>query len=511
MMMGVGCRVVLLGIDIGTTHGKAALFETDGAPIRLTTLPTITHQGDGGHPYHDPEEVWDTVVALICEVMTDVSPADVTAVGVASMAEAGLLIDVRTGQPRSPIIPWFDTRSAVQAAELVRAGDTHDTFCRTGLYPSYKCGLAKLLWLRAHDAAALRGAIWLSVADYIVFRLTDCMATDPTLAARTYAYRIDDHRWDEPRICALGLDPALFPPVRPSGSAAGTVHRDAADATGLAAGTPVAVAGHDHLCAALAAGVVTPGRAVDSMGTAESIVGVLPGPSLGDIEFRSGLTFGPHVLPGRYCWMGGLPASGGSVEWLRAQLNHEPLSYDSLARLLSDARPGPSGILYFPYLSGSGAPLPDPHVRAAFVGVTAAHGRADLVKAVLEGTAFEVESIRRAATRVTGVRIEELVAVGGGAKNECWLRIKADIAGCRLLVPALAETTLLGAALVAGIGCGTYVDEDEALKVVEAQAATRIDPDLLCHQAYLRWYGDGYLALQEPLRRFGAAFTDLHS
>lgn len=503
--------MTLLGIDLGTTHGKAGLFAVDGAPIRLVTHPTMTRQGDGGHPYHDPEELWDTVAALIREVVTDVNPADVDVIGVASMAEAGLLIDVHTGEPRSPIIPWFDNRSAVQAEDLARAGDAHDTFRRTGLYPNYKCSLAKLLWLRAQDAAVVRGAVWLSVADYIVFRLTGCMTTDPTLAARTYAYRIDEHRWDEPWICALGLDPALFPPVRPSGRAAGTVHRDAAAATGLATGTPVAVAGHDHLCAALAGGVVMPGRAVDSMGTAESIVGVLPGLSLGDREFRSGLTFGPHVLPGRYCWMGGLPASGGSVEWLRTQLSHEPLSYDSLARLLSDAKPGPSGILYFPYLSGSGAPLPDPHMRAAFVGMTAAHGRADLVKAVLEGTAFEVESIRRAAARVTGVRIEELVAVGGGAKNEGWLRIKADIAGCRLWVPVRAETTLLGAALIAGIGCGTYPNEAEALRVVEAQPATRIDPDPRRHQAYLHWYENGYLALQEPLRRYGAAFTDMSS
>ncbi len=451
------------------------------------------------------------MAGLIRAVVAEADPAEVAAAGVAGMAEAGLLVDRATGHPRSHVVPWFDPRSREQGEALARAGDPYERFLHTGLRPGYKHGLAKVLWLRAWDPAIVRGAVWLSVADYIVLRLSGRMATDPTLAARTYAYRIDEGVWDEPWIRHLDLDPALFPPVRPSGEPAGMVDHAAADETGLLAGTPAAVAGHDHLCTALAAGVAAPGAVVDSMGTAETLVGVVKTTALGEREFHSGLSYGPHVLPGRLCWLGGLPASGGSIEWLRARLGDEPLSYEQMDALLAAAAPIPTGILYFPYLSGRGAPHSDARARAAFVGLTAAHGRPEIARAVLEGTAFEVEAMRRAAEAAAGRRIDELVAVGGGTKNGHWLRIKADVSGYLLRVPALAEATLLGAALIAGIGCGAYADEAEALAAVRDQAATVVEPDPARHASYARLYEDGYIPLQGPLRQYGAIFSDMSS
>jgi len=501
---------MLLGIDVGTTHWKAGLFATDGSPIRLAARPARVRRTPDGHPYYEPDELWSTVAGLVRAVVADADPAEVAAAGVAGMAEAGLLVDRATGRPRSHVVPWFDPRSREQGEALARAGDPYERFLHTGLRPGYKHGLAKLLWLRARDPAIVRGAVWLSVADYIVLRLSGRMATDPTLAARTYAYRIDEGVWDEPWIRHLDLDPALFPPVRPSGDPAGTVCRAAAAETGLLAGTPAAVAGHDHLCTALAAGVAAPGAVVDSMGTAETLVGTLETTVLGEREFRSGLSYGPHVLPGRLCWLGGLPASGGSVEWLRARLGDEPLSYEQLDALVAAAALTPTGILYFPYLSGRGSPHSDARARAAFVELTAAHGRPELAKAVLEGTAFEVEAMRRAAEAAASRRIDEFVAVGG-AKNGHWLQIKADVSGCRLRVPALAEATLLGAALIAGIGCGAYADEAEALAAVRDRAVTTIEPDPARHTSYARLYEDGYMALQGPLQQYSAIFSDMSS
>jgi xylulokinase len=277
---------------------------------------------------------------------------------------------------------------------------------------------------------------------------------------------------------------------------------------GVPKGVPVAVAGHDHLSGAFAAGVIRPGQVFNSMGTAESFIGVIDERPLGEAEFSSGFTYGCHTVPGRLYWMGGLSASGGSVEWLRSVLGEPPLSYADLDALLARAPEGPTGILYFPYLAGSNSPHSDTRVRAAFVGLSASHGRAELLKAVLEGTAYELEYVRKTASQSTGISIDRLRIAGGGTRNRPWMQIKADVSGCRLDLLSMPETTLLGAALLAGIGAGVFGSPAEVFAspdlpgLKDAQVETVLpDPDR--HLAYASLYRDGYLKLQIPLRSLG--------
>ena len=199
------------------------------------------------------------------------------------------------------------------------------------------------------------GARWLSVAGYVAYRLTGAMAMDYSLASRTFAFDLTRKDWDTAWIRSLGLDPTLFPPGMPSGASVG---RTTGTLAGIPAGTPVAVSGHDHICASLAAGVTGPGRVFDSMGTAEAILGVTPDRPLGETDFQSGFAFGCHAVPGMLYWLGGLSASGGSVEWLRGILGGHPLSYRQVRALLAQAGEAPTGILYFPYICRPGlAPL----------------------------------------------------------------------------------------------------------------------------------------------------------
>jgi sugar (pentulose or hexulose) kinase len=497
----------LLGVDLGTTHCKAATFDRDGTILHLATQSTPVSQTDDGLPFHDPEDVWAVAASVIRKVVTASHDRTPVVVGVTSMAEAGLLVDAESGKPRTHIIPWYDSRAAQQVDEITSLEDPRTLFRRTGLHPSFKFALPKLLWLRERDPGLLQNARWLSVADYLVYRLTGTMATDPSLAARTYAYSLQAGDWDGPWLRRLGLEPGLFPPILRSGEPAGTVTTMAASQTRLPVEVPAAVCGHDHICTMMAAGVVEPGRVLDSIGTAESMLGVVPCLDLTDGAFDSGLAFVPHVLPGRYCWLGGLSAAGGSIEWLRQQFGVETLSYDDIVRLAHEAGPEPTGILYFPYLSGSGAPLPDGSVRAAFIGLDARHNRANLVRAVLEGTAFASEGIRRAAEEQTGAAIEAIVAVGGGARNDVWMQIRADVSGCRYIVPALPEATALGAALTAGLGALLYENLDQLLQVVarQLQGGATFAPDRRRHAVYSRLYINGFLDFQDPLRRIGRA------
>lgn len=492
----------LLGVDVGTTHCKAGLFGADGTVRALAHRATPTRHASDGSAFYDPDELWTTIAAAMYEVAACTTDEPVAAIGIASMAETGLLIDRRTGAARTPFIPWFSTAANSAAEQIAREADLWERFRATGQYPSFKSALAKLVWLRSRQPDITDGAIWLSVADYVVYRMTGALATDYTLAARTYAFVLGERHWDDDWLRQWGLTAAVFPQAHPSGVPIGALAAEHAR-LGLKPGIPVAIAGHDHLCAALAAGVTDANTVFDSIGTAETLIGSVPERQLGSAEYESGLGYGPHVVAERLYWMGGLSAAGGSVEWLRAALGDPPLSYDQFQSLVDTAGPEPTGIVYFPYLLGSGTPHPDASVKGAFVGLTAKHGRAQLAKAVLEGTAFEMEYIRRAARHATGTPMTTLRVAGGGTRNPHWMQIKADVGGCRCEVLPIAEATVLGAALLAGIGCGVYPDATAATKAITPQATDTFVPDDRRHQQYRHLYEHTYLPLQGPLRSLG--------
>jgi xylulokinase len=221
---------------------------------------------------------------------------------------------------------------------------------------------------------------------------------------------------------------------------------------------------------------------------------------LGEAEYQSGLVFGRHVAGGGYYWMGGMSASGGSIEWLRGILDDPALSYQQIESLLEMADSDPTGILYFPYLSGSGSPHTDIQARGAVVGLEKDHTRADLVKAVLEGTAFEAEFIRQAAQKILGKDINSIAASGGGTRMEGWMQIKADVSGCTIQVLTISEAAMLGAALIAGIGIGLYRDAESAFSAVQKTPEIVYQPDISRNHAYQALYQKGFLPLQDPLR-----------
>jgi len=487
----------ILAIDIGTTHCKAGLFALDGTVLEIATRPMVTHRAPSGETYFDPEALWAIAAAVIRKVVGAAGP--IRAVGIASMAETGLLLDRRTGAARSFFVPWFDTAAQSQADLIRRQSDPLERYLKTGLRASFKCSLAKVLWLRARDESLLDGAIWLSAADYIAYRLTGKFGTDCSLAGYTFAFRVDQRTWDTDWLREWRLDSDLFPPANPSGTPIGDVLSEVADSLGLTTGIPVSICGHDHAAAAFAMNVTSPDKVFDSMGTAETLLGVLSERPLTEDDFHSGLIYGCHVASGCGYWLGSLSASGGSVEWLRSQLGQERLTYDEIDALLAGAGPDPTGILYFPYLVGSGPPHTDPLMRGAFIGLSASHGRADLLKAVLEGTVYEVEFIRQTGEHITGQPIPMLVTAGGGTRNRTWLQIKADVSGCRIEASAEPEATLLGAALVAGIGSGVYANEAEAFNSLCLKPVEVFLPDAERHVVYRRLYEQDYLPLQELL------------
>jgi xylulokinase len=484
--------MTLLAIDVGTTHCKAALFSQAGKLLHVASRPMLAERAasvSGDYACYEPERLWRMLCEAIDEVTARADRPRLATIGIASMAETGMLVDRRHGVPRSPFLPWFDTAAAPLAELIERQAPAAERFGVFGIYPSFKCSLAKILWWRKQASQTLTGLVWLSVADYIAYRLTGTLATDYSLAGRTYAFDLRRRAWANTWLEQLGLPGELFPAARPAGTASG-VSSSGFDQIGLAAGVPVVIAGHDHVCAALAAGVAPGAQVFDSMGTAEVLIGAIAPRELSAAECESGLSFG--YLPGSSAmyWLGGLSSSGGALEWLRAILGDRPLTYADLRQLQERMSLQPGTIIFLPYLAGSSAPHPDPARRGAFIGLDAAHDRADLLKAVLEGTAYQIEAIRQSAMNIAGAPITQLVAAGGGARNRRWLQIKADIHGARIDIPTIDEASLFGAALIGGIGAGVYANEAEARAVAAGQTYSTLAPDAERHLAYARAFAE---------------------
>jgi len=492
--------MALIGIDIGTTHCKAGLFKENGEPLKISVVPTVTRYDEKHLPYFDHDEIWNGIITCLKDI-TSTQTETISAIGITSMAETGLLIDKESKEARTDFIPWFSRCAEEEAILLSREDNPFNRFQKTGLHNSYKYGLAKILWLKEQNERILNNAVWLSASDYIAFRLTGKFATDYSLAARTFAFRFDQKKWDKDWINHFGLSERIFPDAYPSGTIMGVTVPEIQSLINIPVGTPVAISGHDHVCASLAVGAVKPGTVFDSIGTAETLVGTLEERTLEKGDFEAGLSFGCHVVKNRMFWMGGIPSSGGSIEWFRNQFADQQLSYESIMKLSSEKQ-APTGILYYPYLSGSGAPKPDAVAKAAFIGLTSSHNRADMLRAMMEGTGYELESIRRKAEQVTNLPIHNMIAVGGGTKNRHWMQIKADITNCHIMIPNISEATLLGAAITAGIGAGLYKDEIEAGSILADLQINELSPLENNHRTYKRYYETGYIKLQESLRDY---------
>lgn len=488
---------MLLGIDIGTTHSKVAAYDRAGTLLAHRQAPTPLMRGADGLAYYAPEGIWETVSALVGAVVREVGRG-VEGLAVASMGEAGVPLDA-AGAPTFPIIPWHDARAAPQLAALSRQLSPARFYAITGLYPNPIHTIAKWRWLQDQEPLAWeRTALWLSVADYLGFRLTGRAAAERSLAARTMAYDVTEGTWSQELLKLAEVDARLLPPLIDAGTLLGPLTREAAAATGLAMGTPVFVGGHDHICAALACGALAPDIALDSLGTAEGLLVGLPGPL--SPQAAGGLGVGPHVAPGYGYLLGGVYSSGGALAWIRELLGLA--DFEALRALAAEVAPGASP-LFIAHFHGAAPPVNDPEARGAFLEVLPEHRREHMARAVYEGVALEVRAGLEAFEQVTGSAIHTVRLVGGGALDPLWLKIRAAVLGRPLEVARYVDMVTLGAALLAGLGAGLYDTPQQAVAATYA-ARQQLEPEPAWAERYAACY-PRYRAAAEALRRWRQA------
>jgi xylulokinase len=317
-------------------------------------------------------------------------------------------------------------------------------------------------------------------------------------------------QWSSEMLAMAGLDVDQFPVVGLSGDIVGQVTRQGAAQAGVPPGVPVGIGGHDHLCGALAVGVVEPGQVGDSIGTAESLV-IPVSNYVVDDRLRVSRTCCYAHGAGSYVVQAGIAMSGGGLQWLASRLfadSAQPVDAALAAAAL--APPGADTLLYFPYLGGNGAPVGDENVTGCFVGLRPTHDRSHLVRSLLEGVAFGIRDALEVVAEVVGSPTMPIRAFGGGSRSPLWLQIRANVLGMPVMGIEVPEAVALGAALLAGIGAGIYPNAVEAAASV-ARTGTRYDPDPAEHAIYEPLYRDGYKALYPALAPVFARLADFAS
>lgn len=457
---------LLLGIDVGTTSIKSVVYRTDGVAVAVASLPTPTHVPRPRWAYYRPEELWGTVVATVRGVLEQIeNPSQIASVAVASVAEAGVLLDA-SGKATTDTIAWYDTRTRPQAEWLAERIGQDVLFERTGLSLQPIFSLNKILWHRENEPEAWqRSAHWLLIADYIAFRLSGVGATDFSLASRTLMMDLAGLRWDEVTLAEAEVDPGLLAPLAPGGTPLGHVTREAALETGLPVSTLVSSGGHDHVCGALAAGVTRPGQMLNSLGTAEAIFLPTAEPLSDPKVGRQGYTQGAHVIGGGYYAFAGQYTSGASVDWLRRLLGSvdDPLAYDAMIEGAARVPVGSLGAMFLPHLRLANSPYDDPRSRGALIGLTTDIESHAVARAVLEGLAFESLSTFEPLLEYPQiVAPSSVVAIGGGTRNELLMQIKSSLTNLPHEIVDAEEATALGAAILGGLGAGVYQNVEDA-------------------------------------------------
>jgi xylulokinase len=487
----------LIGLDIGTTGCKAIVFRQDGA---ILGQGKREYRIDTPHPAwaeQDAELVWQLAWAALGEAVAAAAmtaPGDPpAALALSCQGEAVIPVD-RQGRAIRPAILGMDTRTTGENRWLVETFGAEALFARTGMPVHTINTLPKLLWLQHNEPAIWESAHqFLLYEDFFLRRLGGTAVVSTCLASRTQMMDLATGAWATDILERCGIDPGrLALPAPVAGGIVGRMRPELARELGIPGEVLLAGGGHDQACAALGSGVIAPGRAMVSTGTAEVVEVALDSPALADSLRDGGISVYRHVVPGQFLAMTLNHSGGLLLRWFRDTLGMWEMEraaatgQDAYDLLLAGAPDGPTGLLILPHFAGSGTPTLDTASKGAILGLTFATDRAALAKAILEGLTFELRT-NLDLLAAAGVNISELHAVGGGARSPLWLRLKADICEVPLRVPQVTEAACLGAALLAGVAAGIYPDFPAAVSQA-VQWRQHIDPGAAGVAAYAPRY-----------------------
>ncbi len=469
---------VSIGIDLGTSGIKALAISSSGEAVAeaSASYPLLTPQP--GWTEQNPSDWVAAARVVLTEITAKLSDYEIVGLSAAGQMHGAVFLDANLEVVR-PAPLWNDQRTAEACKEIERAIPRLELIRRTGNPAVTGFQLPKLVWLRATEPENFaKTKHVLLPKDYLTLQLTGELVTEPSDASGIGCLNLETQNWDLEILKALNLEPSLFPRVIPSSAVAGGLNKAWADATGLPAGLPVIAGAGDNAGAAIGLGLSSarPGVGSVSLGTSGVIFLPLEKPTV-DPEGRVHLFC--HA-DGGYHFLGVTLAAAGSLQWFKDSLATDT-SFDTLMTEASSVPAGSEGLLFLPYLAGERSPHLDPNVRGAWIGLSLAHHRPHLVRALLEGVAFSLADTLEVMRPLAP--LEKLLSIGGGSKSDLWLGIVGSVLGVKLERPDFEEGPARGAAVLALVGAGVYASVAAAL---EATAPKSVDFPTTTDAAYKR-------------------------
>ena len=455
----------LMGIDMGTTSVKAAVFDEELKMLSSATRD-YTLDSHGDIVEFDAEEYWRIVREEVDKALSEVG---IDALAIDTQCETLILTD-EDGKPVRPAIVWLDNRATEEAAMIEAHFGRQRVYEVTGqpevtaTWPA-----SKLLWVKRNEPEvfAKTKKIFL-LEDYILFKLTGRFITEPTLQSSTIYFDIHNTGWWDEMLDFIGVDKATLPEIIPSAREVGEYR-----------GVRVVTGAMDQIAGAIGAGVVKPGLV--SLMTGTTMVLFMPSE---EVPAYNPASIVPchYNYDGKYCLLSWTPTAGMALKWLKNALC-ESYSFGELDGLAESVPAGSDGVTFLPYLCGSTMPKYNPRARGSFTGLTTEHTRAHFVRAVMESVACMLKS----NLDYLGLEINEIRAMGGGANSPLWCQMKADMTGKRLTTLKNKETACLGSAILAGVGIGHFTSVENAVaglelsRVFEPQGVDYTE----CYERYL--------------------------
>ena len=473
-------RKHVLGIDVGTGGTRAVIMDENG---RIVASATEDHEPFTspkiGWAEQRPEDWWRAAKIAIRKALEigKLRGEEIACVGFSGQMHGAVMLD-NFDEVVRPALIWCDVRTDKQCKELnkrIGAEKLIQLTCNPALA---NFTLTKLMWTRENEPenwARVRSVML--PKDYVRLKLTGERATDLADASGTLMLDVAKRKWSSEVLNAVEMDQSLLPSLHESPDVCAQISAEGAEATGLKVGAPVVAGAGDQAAGAVGMGIVMPGAVSATIGTSGVVFAATDRPAL---DPKGRLHTFCHAIPGRWHVMGVTQAAGLSLRWFRdcfgskfAEQNAE--SYEQLSAEAATVPAGAEGLLWAPYLMGERTPHLDPNARAAFIGLTASHTRAHMVRAILEGVTFSLRDTFTIFAQMN-VPVNCIRLGGGGATSALWRQIQADIYGKEVEIVEAEEGAAFGAAMLAGVGAKIWPSVDAACDAV-VRVVKRVRPD----------------------------------
>lgn len=460
----------LLGIDIGTTSLKTALFKDDGSCVGEVTQEYKLLTPIIGVVELEAEVYWQACKRGIKTLLekTKVNPKKILSLAICSQGETFICLD-KYGKPLRRAIVWLDNRSLEEAKIIKKKFSKWQVFEITGLpqvIPTWPA--TKILWLKRKEFSVFAKTYkFLLLEDYLIYKFTGKYITDYSIATTTLFFDIRNEKWWTEMLEFLGISVEQLPELKSSGEIIDELSPESARETGLSKGTKVSTGAMDQSAAAIGAGNIKSGIITESTGSSLAMAATIDKP-LYDPQRR--IPCYHHALKGKYLLLPYGQTAGMVLKWFRdnfcylenkvAKMVNKD-AYDFLTLEAGRVLPGCEGLIMLPYLTGVTTPYFNPTAKGVFFGLTPVHRKAHFIRAIMESVAFLLRDNVKILEEM-GVKVEEIRSLGGGARSKLWLQIKADVTRKTLAIMKFQETASLGAAILAGMATGVFKNIEEA-------------------------------------------------